>query len=64
MNFKIEDLSNNAKLDTQAREDIAGGLCASVTFKWVKVRRVKYVFGVKVVYYVWVLRKITRYHNC
>lgn len=60
-NLKIEDLSNNTELDLEAREDIAGGLTATVTYRWVKVRKVKYIFGVKVVYYIWVLRRTVRY---
>ncbi len=64
MNLNIKDLSNNATLDLQARDDITGGLCASVSFKWIKVRRVRYICGVKVVYYTWMLKRVTRFHHC
>jgi hypothetical protein len=49
--MKIQDLTNNAKLDSAAMDDVAGGL----KFVWKKIRRVKYIFGVKVVYHVWKL---------
>ena len=49
--MKIQDLSKNTKLDSLAMDDIAGGL----KFVWKKVRRVRYVFGVKIVYWVWKL---------
>ena len=49
--MKIQNLSNNAKLDSAAMDDIAGGL----RFVWKKVRRVRCIFGVKVIYYVWKL---------
>lgn len=49
--MKIEDLSNNAKLDRAAMDDVAGGL----RFVWRRVRIIRYVFGVKVVSWVWKL---------
>ena len=49
--MKIQDLTNNAKLDSAAMDDIAGGL----RFVWKRVRRVRCIFGVKVIYYVWKL---------
>ena len=50
--MKIEDLSNNAKLDRAALDEVAGG---GVRFVWKKVRVVRYVFGVKIIAWVWKL---------
>jgi hypothetical protein len=49
--MKIQNLTNNAKLDSAAMDDVAGGL----KFVWKRVRRVRCIFGVKVIYYVWKL---------
>ena len=49
--MKIEDLSHNAKLDRAAMDDVTGGL----KFVWRRVKKGRYVFGVKVVYWVWKL---------
>ena len=49
--MKIKNLSANTQLDSASMDDIAGGL----RFVWKKVRVVRYVFGVKIIAYVWKL---------
>ncbi len=49
--MKIENLNNNAKLDSAAMDDVAGGL----RFVWKRIRHIRCIFGVKVYYYVWKL---------
>lgn len=49
--MKVQDLSKNTKLDSLAMDDVTGGL----KFVWKRVRRVRCIFGVKIIYYVWKL---------
>jgi hypothetical protein len=66
MNLKVENLFNNAKLDTDAREDILGGgrrRCGCgcrVIYKLVPVKLIRYICGVKVVYIVYKFKRILR----
>ncbi len=52
--MKIEDLSHNASLDRTAMDDVSGGM----KFTWRRVKKIRYVFGVKVVCYVWKLTPV------
>ena len=61
--MKIENLTNNAKLDNNAREDVLGGrcgCCCRVIYKFAPVKRIRYICGVKIVYIVYKLKRILR----
>lgn len=47
--MNVRNLNNSSSLDRSAMSDLEGGM----RFVWRRIRKVKCIFGVKVVYYIW-----------